>query len=376
MKDFSDAGRLRNALLMLGLGGLILALFGLSNLTSPAAGVTDSLSTETLQPNLTASPVGEVSIEITPTPRRIVKTNTPLPTLIPSSTPYPLLYNYNGAAIPITWEDYPPPTTWPSTLVPPPMGLLPKPDDQINIIILGNDFRPRKGARTDVIMLLSLNPGAGTASLISFPRAMYVYAPGWTMMPLHTVQPRGGYDLLFETFRYNFGVRLDRYINISMKNFEAVVDSIGGIDVEVAEYLSDPTYAGGKFSVEPGLVHMNGRMARWYARSRMTSSDFARAPRQQALMKAVFIKLMRIDAQSRVPELYTKYLNNVVTDLTLSDLLLFIPLAGRLLDTSRVSQYAINLDHVSAWTTPVDGAYVFLPDREAILALLLKASAP
>ena len=373
MKNFSDAGRLRNALLMIGLGGLILGLNGLANLS---AGATGSLDNEVAQGVVTASQVGQATIENTPTPRRIVKTNTPIPSLTPTLTPYPLLYNENGEAIPITWEDYPAPSTWPSTPVPPPIGLLPKPDDQINIIILGNDFRPRMGARTDVIMLLTLNPSAGTASLTSFPRALYVYAPAWTMMPLHTVQPRGGYDLLFETFAYNFGVRLDRYINISMMNFEYVVDSIGGIDVEVAEYLSDPTYADGKYSVSPGLVHMTGRMARWYARSRMTSSDFARAPRQQALMKAIFIKLMRIDAVSRAPELYAKYFNNVDTNLTLSDLLSFIPIAGRLLDTSRVSQYAINLDHVSFWRTPRDGAHVFLPDREAILGLLLKALAP
>lgn len=371
--NFSHVGGLRNALLMLGLGGLIIGLFGLSTLAASTPGL---LVTEVAQSEATASPVADGTSEITPTPRRIVKTNTPFPTLTPTLTPYPILYNDNGEGIPVTWGDYPAPTIWPSTPVPPPMGLLPKPDDQINIIILGNDFRPRMGARTDVIMLLSLNPSAGTASLTSFPRALYVYAPGRTMMPLHTVQPRGGYDLLFETFAYNFGVRLDHYINISMKNFEYVVDSIGGVDVEVAEYLSDPTYAGGKYSVEPGLVHMDGRMARWYARSRMTSSDFARAPRQQALMQAIFMKLMRIDAVSRAPELYAKFIGNVVTDLTLFDLLSLIPMAGRLLDTSRVSQYAINLDHVSPWTTPKDGAYVFLPDREAILRLLLKALAP
>ncbi|MEK6221483.1 MAG: LCP family protein [Chloroflexota bacterium] len=232
------------------------------------------------------------------------------------------------------------------------------------------------GDRTDVIMLMTLNPAAGTISLTSFPRAMYVYAPAWTMMPLHTVQPRGGYRLLLDTFEYNFGVRPDHYINISMKNFEYVVDAIGGVDVQVTEYLSDPTYAGGKFSVSPGLVHMDGRMARWYARSRMTTSDFARAHRQQALMKAIFIKMIQIDAISRAPELYESFIDNVDTDLTLADLMPHIPLALQIVDTSRVSQYTIDLNHVALWITPRDGAQVFLPDRDALYQLLSLALSP
>ncbi|MEK6222485.1 MAG: hypothetical protein N2D54_09600, partial [Chloroflexota bacterium] len=90
MNNLADAGKLRNAFLMLGLGTLIVALFGLATLSGKAAGGPEHISgvDETA-----ASKPEEQSPKATPTPPLAVKTNTPLPTLTPSPTPIALLYN-------------------------------------------------------------------------------------------------------------------------------------------------------------------------------------------------------------------------------------------------------------------------------------------
>ncbi|MEK6220801.1 MAG: LCP family protein, partial [Chloroflexota bacterium] len=301
---------------------------------------------------------------------------TNIPTVIPNSftpTPFPLLYNEFGEYIPVTWGNYPPPSTWPYVHIPPPVGLIPIPDGQVNILLLGNDHRRKLGTRTDTIMLLSLNPGTGIASLVSFPRDLFVYAPGWTMYKINTVQPRGGYDLLKATFEYNFGVRPDYYVNINRDTFVEVVNSLGGIDVDVPVALSDPTFARGKFYAPAGNIHMDGATARWYASSRNTTNVYSRDKRQQAILKGIFLKLLSLNGLQRAPELYATYYKNVRTDIDINTILTLIPMGSQLSDTRRISQHAINSEHVTAIRAPVSNAYILLPDQMKIFQVMLKA---
>ena len=351
------------------------------------------VSTPTANPNFVfASPTAPISITQPPTLSAAESTNTAGTQIAavtqtavsidltnqpaPSPTPYPLLYNEDGDSIPITWGDYPGPTTWPSVDIPPPLGIIPVPSDQINIILLGNDYRKKLGTRTDTIMLLTLNPSSGTASITSFPRDLYVYAPGWTMYKFNTVQPRGGYDLLKLTFEYNFGIRPNFYVNINRDTFVNVVNSLGGIYVQVEYPLSDPTYAKGKFSVPSGTVFMDGATARWFASSRNTSNVYKRDKRQQAVLKGIFLKLLSLNGLQRVPELFNTYKNEVRTDLGVENLLALVPLASQLTDTTRISQHAIDDRHVTPFRTPVTDAYVLIPDQLSVLIVMMEALSP
>jgi LCP family protein required for cell wall assembly len=300
-----------------------------------------------------------------------------LPTPAQSPTPYPLLSNGQGEVIPITWGDYPGPASWPSFEIPAPIGIIPAPQSQVNILILGNDYKKKQGSRTDMVMLLTLNPEEGTAAVTSFPRDLYVYAPGWTMMKINTIQPRGGYDLLKLTFEYNFGVRPDYYVNISVDSFADLVNTLGGIDVNVTRGLTDPTYVNGKFSVGTGMHHFDGATAKWYVRSRNTSGDIYRNERQQAVLEALFKKLMSRDAINHAPELYNLYARYVFTDLSLNAILPLSSLASQLYDDpSRVQRYALDLEQAVQTRTPIDGAYILLPDSTKVLELMVKVLEP
>lgn len=310
-----------------------------------------------------------VEPELMPTPTQ------PIP--IPTPTNYPLLVNpTTQETLEWTWRDYPGPTTWPSMPIPHPIGIIPVAEHQINIVLLGNDHRPQMGTRTDMIMLLSLNPSTGTASVISFPRDLFVYAPGLTMLKLNTIVARGGYDVFFDTFEYNFGIRPDYYVNISMDSFVEVVNKLGGIDVVVPYALSDPVYAKGKFSVRSGTIHMDGPMAKWYVISRSTSNDFNRNLRQQAVLKSIFLKLLSKDGLNKAPELFELYKNSVVTNMRIEDLLPLIPLAGALTDTSRVSLHSIGLNQVTVGRTPISRAYILIPNQLEILKVIIVAVNP
>ena len=86
---------------------------------------------------------------------------------------------------------------------------------------------------------------------------------------------------------------LDKFILIDMYAFIDVVDLIGGIDLYLDQAVIDPTYktlddgVWGTLHYEPGAYHMNGREALRLARTRHTSSDFARSERQQKILAAI-----------------------------------------------------------------------------------------
>ena len=63
------------------------------------------------------------------------------------------------------------------------------PDNVVNLILLGSDQRPYEGGhRTDTMSILSLDPNNGKATLISIPRDLYVYIPGWRVDRINTAQ--------------------------------------------------------------------------------------------------------------------------------------------------------------------------------------------
>jgi polyisoprenyl-teichoic acid--peptidoglycan teichoic acid transferase len=293
----------------------------------------------------------------TPTPTEVP------PTPTPESSPY----------IRKTWNDYPGPTIWPDIDVAGPVGLLSQPGGQVNIMLLGSDQRrDQPGFRTDTILLLTLNTKNGTASLTSFPRDLYVYIPGWTVNRINTAFPHGGFSTLQMTMEYNFGVRPDYYVLINFWSFSEVIDNLGGIDVQVAKNLSDQRPGFGPYTVNAGTVRMDGDMALWYVRSRYSTNDFDRTRRQQEVVKALFMKMISIDAVTRAPQLYDIYKRNVTTDLAFENIAPMLPLALQLTDTSRLSQHLIEPRHIISWRNS-NGAQVLLPIREAVLEVIKQA---
>jgi len=272
-----------------------------------------------------------------------------------------------------SWEDYPGPMLWPDIEVPPPTGILSQPAGQVNILLLGSDERPNEGGlRTDTILLATLNPAAGTAHLTAFPRDLYVYIPGWTVQRINTAYGWGGFEALALTFEYNFGVRPDHYVMINFRSFEQVIDSLGGIDVNVAVTLTDHRDGYGNYTVPAGLVHMDGETALWYVRARYTTSDFDRGRRQQEVLQAIFDRSMSLNALQSAPELYEIYRQNVVTDMTFEQIAPLLPLAAQVGSGANVQRYAIGPAQVMDWVN-YSGAQVLLPIPEAVLEVMKQA---
>ncbi len=308
-------------------------------------------------------------------------------TPIPTGTPLPL-----DPLAPIVPHSWPPPLTYdtpptPPTPIPGPVPQIPLPPDAVNILLLGSDRRSGTGFRTDTILLLSIQPSAHGAALISIPRDLYLYLPGYSMQRVNTAfelgdsigYPGGGPALLADTLLYNLGLTFDYYARVEMSGFEQIVQKMDGIDVRVSCPYTDwrlkspnlnPNVESNwaLYTVQPGVVPMDGDLALWYARSRQKSSDFDRARRQQEVLRAMYRQGLQLGLVSQIPELYQDLSQAITTDMSLSDMLRLAPLAGSITPSSVRSRF-IGRDQVTSWRTP-SGAQILLPKPAEIQALL------
>lgn len=248
-----------------------------------------------------------------------------------------------------------------------------QPPNQVNILLMGSDQRPYDGGfRTDALILVTINFEQEKLSLTSFPRDLYVYLPGNTMERINTAQFKGGFNLTAAAFEHNFGVRPDHYALIKFDGFKQLIDTLGGVDVQVGQQLTDQRDGYGNYTVGPGLVHMDGETTLWYVRARYTTSDFARTTRHQEVLRAIFEKLLSFDMVEKFPVLYEQFKNAIETDLSFDDLLALVPLAPNILRGENINHYAIGRQHVTSWYT-YSGAHVLLPNQDAIRSIMISA---
>jgi LCP family protein required for cell wall assembly len=272
------------------------------------------------------------------------------------------------------WLPYPGPVEPSAIDIPFPAPILEMSPDVINILLLGSDLRPNTGGyRTDTMMILSLDPLRGTATLVSIPRDLYVYIPGWRVDRINTADIRGGFEMTSQTILYNFGIQVRYFARVNFAGFINAVNALGGITVQVTDELFDE--CGGRYwRYVPGSYEMDGFQSLCYVRMRKSGGDFDRLRRQQEVVRALFNRVLSLDGLSQIPDLYAQYKAFVVTNMTQSDMLPLIPLGIKLAqDSNRIRQFRIDESMVTYWRVPYSGASVLLPDHEAIQSMLEEA---
>lgn len=177
-------------------------------------------------------------------------------------------------------------------------------DSVQNILFIGVDAREGEDVqktRSDTMMLVSIDTRNKQIKLTSFLRDMYVEIPGWRSDKLNAAHSHGGTQLLVDTLEYNFKVDIDNYMLVSFDMFTAIIDALGGVDVEItereAEYINGGDHMDAAASaafegvtLQEGEVHFTGAQALWYSRIRYLDSDFFRTARQRKVISAVMRK--------------------------------------------------------------------------------------
>lgn len=263
--------------------------------------------------------------------------------------------------------------------------------DRMNILVTGVDSYPgRTETLTDSMMVVSVDPVGQTVSMISLPRDIIkvplgdgnVFGPKINSLmsyaDRHPSQfPQGGMRTLEDAIGALLGMRIDYYARIDFEGFVKVVDSVGGVDIDVKKGFDDPKYDGlginppnvYGYAITAGPHHFNGYEALAYARSRyaLGESDFTRAARQQEILIALKAKLLSSGSiLTRLPQLLDAFGSLVRTDVPTDRL---PDLAAMADEIKSGSIYRMVLDHpwVKPGNDPVLGS-VQIPDLPLIRA--------
>jgi len=216
-------------------------------------------------------------------------------------------------------------------------------DGRINILLLGIGGPGHDGPDlTDTIMVASIDPVNNKVALLSIPRDLWVKIPNNGYQKINAAYPDGkmeskaktlagkeqdGLNLLDQTLEPVIGIPIHYHAVVDFPAFKDMVDALGGVNVNVTEQLYDPSIAwennNSAIIAKPGLQVMHGQQALLYARSRETSSDFARGQRQRQLLVAIKDKALSLGTFSnpiKVSNLLSSLGNNVYTDFSVNDM--------------------------------------------------------
>jgi len=263
-----------------------------------------------------------------------------------------------------------------------------KKGERVNVLLMGVDQRPsEKGpTRTDTIIVVTMDPQSKTAGMLSIPRDLWVKIPdlgdkGITEERLNTAYyygelynyPGGGPALAMKTIQLNLGIPLHHYALIDFKGFEKIIDTLGGVTIDVETAIQDDEYPDDKFGyqsvyIPAGVQHMDGKTALIYARARHKGSDFDRAHRQQKLLLALRDQALRLNLLTKLVPLFNTLKDTLKTDIDLGDLRSLAPIAVQV-DTQNITSRVIDNSLTTPWITP-GGADVLLPKQAEIRQLV------
>ncbi|MGN6564266.1 MAG: LCP family protein [Thermomicrobiales bacterium] len=255
---------------------------------------------------------------------------------------------------------------------------------EANVLVLGYGGQGHDGAYlTDSLVLLHSDlPSAKTAE-ISIPRDLWVQVPpdSGRYAKINSAyaygrasandDPAAGGQLATLKVGQVTGLPVDRWATIDFQGFRALVDALGGVDVNVersftAQYPAnddpaiDPSWITVSFTA--GRQHMNGETAIRYARARYAeqpeeASDFARSQRQQRLVAAIAAKVKRPTSWWRVFGVLNALQPALRTNLSPADLAVLFLRAN----IGGANHIALTTDNVLAGDTSADGQAILIP---------------
>lgn len=229
---------------------------------------------------------------------------------------------------------------------------------RINILLLGRagEHYPGKNL-TDTVMVMSIDTRAKKVALLSLPRDLYVPI-GTTDLytKLNAVYQYGlsteeGVAPLRKTIETITDTPIHYFVTVDFDSFEKIVDTLGGINIEVPRDFYDPRYPGKNYSYETfelkkGWQILDGATALKYVRERHDdpAGDFGRAKRQQQVLQALKDKAFSLGTLFNIVtlnQLLRELGESVKTDMAVEDMGRFLELS-RSLDTKNVTTVVID----------------------------------
>lgn len=250
----------------------------------------------------------------------------------------------------------------------------------INVMIVWFGWEGHAGGYlADSIMVASFNPKLWAVTMISVPRDLYVYNKEKNTIGRinavfssslgRKVNFNSWAKVLSDKLEEIMGIKTPYYALIDFAWFQNIIDTLGGITVDVPESFTDSTYPKNELQImtvhfDTGIQIMSWEEALQYARSRHSTSDFSRSLRQQLIVKWVMNKLTQngLWNVSKLKWLYDDYIKMVKTNISLKEMLGMVKYAYKLDNIFSFGYTTECSNIVHRFSTP--GCFLYTPQRE------------
>ena len=249
----------------------------------------------------------------------------------------------------------------------------------VNFLLCGIDRDPTKKDRgtnlSDVIMVVNYDIAAKKVNILQIPRDTYVdtnkYPTGGPgkingiyNQSIKKYGDKAGINGLVKAINENFKLPIDHYVTISMDAFRDVVDTLGGVEIELEEGFSTSSWSAKRFTFKAGKQKINGEQAEALVRERKnTGGDFGRQKHQRVFLTALMDRLLAASTSELVKMMPT-LVSKVKTDMT----------PNMILDFARVAQ-GLQKSNIVFHTVPgrtgtYNGYSIFSIDKQSTADIL------
>ena len=194
-------------------------------------------------------------------------------------------------------------------------------------------------ANGDSLILVTFNPNTLNATMLSIPRDSYVPIACWSGQPENKITHAAAYgtDCMMDTIENYFDVTIDYYAKINFKGLVSLVDTLGGITVEVPQDLcTDNSNREGEVCISAGLQTLNGEQALVLARNRkqLAAGDLDRGLNQQLVIQGILNKAKELNSINQVMDVLNTVTNNLDTNFTEQQILSFYDIAKDIMNNA------------------------------------------
>lgn len=235
-----------------------------------------------------------------------------------------------------------------------------EPKEPFNVLLLGQDNRPGEdSARADTIIVARIDPENDKVWMLSIPRDTRVQIPGKGTQKINAATFYGGPALMVETVEDFLGVPVNHYMDIDFDGFIQIVDSLGGVWIDVDTEIDDPKASShGSYTaqrIEKGYQQLDGDHALTFVRSRdFPDADFTRMRHQQQFFKALADQATNLENVLKIPGMVKDVSQFMATDMGITQII-DVAMALRDMGSANVQTATV----MGEWKSP----YVW-PDEE------------
>lgn len=222
-------------------------------------------------------------------------------------------------------------------------------------------------SRTDVNLLLAVNPKTEKMLLVSVPRDVFVKLPKFNAYDKLTHSGLYGIEESKSALSDLFAIPIDYYVKVNFSSVEEIVDVMGGLDI-----YSHYTFDADQYHYDKGINHLNGQEALRFVRERynLPSGELDRGRHQQEFVKALIEKGTSPSILFKFNSIFERISNSLATDMSSEQIAAYLHMQVDKMPNWDISfaQVSVHADNrKDTYSMPGWNLFVYQADKDSVV---------